>query len=368
MTSATVRRGSAQRAASYLILVINPGSTSTKLGVFRDDREVLTITVRHDPAEFAGLATVAEQYDIRRRLIVERLAAEGYPVEGFDAIVGRGGLLRPIESGTYAVNAKMLRDLREARRGEHASNLGALIAAALAKPSKIPAFVVDPVAIDEMVDEARPSGIPEIERQSLWHALNIRRVARIVSRRMGQRIDQVNLVVAHLGGGITIAALRRGRCIDVNNAIEGGPFSPERAGGLPVIQFMKLVLSSRLTADDWFRRLTRASGVLAYLGTNDMQAVEKAVTAGRRKETLIWNAMVYQIGKEIGAMATTMECKIDAIVLTGGLAFSRRLVRDVRARVGRIAKVIAYPGEDELAALAEGALRILRGEEKARTY
>jgi butyrate kinase len=178
----------------------------------------------------------------------------------------------------------------------------------------------------------------------------------------------VNFVVAHLGGGITVAAMQRGRCIDVNNAIEGGPFSPERAGGLPVIQFMDLVLTSGLTRDEWFRRLTRSSGVLAYLGTNDMRAVEESVAKGRKKASRVWNAMVYQIAKEIGGMATTMEGRVDAIILTGGLAYSRRLVSDVRRRVGRIAKVVAYPGEDELAALAEGALRVLRGEEEARRY
>jgi butyrate kinase len=368
MASARKPKAPPRRSSDHLILVINPGSTSTKLGVFSNHKQVLAHTVRHEVEEFAGLKSVAEQAPTRRRLIVEQLATQGYAIRGFDAIVARGGLMKPIEGGTYRVNRAMLRDLEEARRGEHASNLGALIADALARPARIPAFVVDPVAIDEMIDIARVSGIPEIRRESLWHALNIRRVTRIVARRMGKPMSRTSFVVAHLGGGITIAALRRGRCIDVNNAIEGGPFSPERSGGLPILQLMGLVLTSGLTRDEWFKRLTRHSGVVAYLGTNDMMRVEEAVGRGRKAETLVWNAMVYQIAKEIGAMATTMECKLDAIILTGGLAHSRRLVSDIRRRVGRIAKVIAYPGEDELAALAEGALRVLRGEEQARKY
>jgi butyrate kinase len=368
MASARKPKASRRRSSDHLILVINPGSTSTKLGVFRSEKQVLTVTVRHKVEEFAGLKTVAEQYPRRQRLIVGQLANEGYAVRDFDAVVARGGLMKPIEGGTYKINRAMLRDLEEAKRGEHASNLGALIADALARPAGIPAFVVDPVAIDEMIDIARFSGLPEIRRESLWHALNIRRVARIVAARMGKKMTQLNLVVGHLGGGITIAALRRGRCIDVNNAIEGGPFSPERAGGLPILQFMDVVLTSGLTRDEWFKRLTRHSGVVGYLGTNDMKRVEEAVKRGRKAETLIWDAMVYQIAKEIAAMATTMECKLDAVILTGGLAYSKKLVCDVRRRVGRIAKVIAYPGEDELAALAEGALRVLRGEEEARRY
>jgi butyrate kinase len=365
---AITRKPAEPKSSPHLILALNPGSTSTKLAVFQNNKEALAVTVRHSVSDFAGLESVADQYPIRRRLISERLAQEGYAIEDFDAIVARGGLMRPIEGGTYRINQRMLRDLRAAKRGEHASNLGALIADALARPAKIPAYVVDPVSIDEMIDIARVSGLPEISRQSLWHALNIRRVARIVARRMGKRMADLNLVMAHLGGGITVAALRRGRCIDVNNAIEGGPFSPERAGGLPILQFMDAVLASGLGREEWFQRLTRQAGVVAYLGTNDIPRVERAMRKGRKKETLIWNAMVYQIAKEIGAMATTMECRVAAIVLTGGLAYSRKLVGAVRRRVGRIAKVIAYPGEDELAALAEGALRVLRGEEEAREY
>jgi butyrate kinase len=354
------------------ILVINPGSTSTKIAVFRDERMVHEETIRHERNEFAGMKTVAEQYRVRRDLIVSSLGRAGIDPAALDAISARGGLLEPIEGGTYRVNTKMVRHLRAARRGEHASNLGGIIAHSLGERLKVPAFVTDPVAIDEMEDVARLSGLPEIERQSLWHALNIRRVARIVAGKLGKPLNRLNLIVAHLGGGISVAPLRRGRCIDVNNAISGGPFSPERAGGLPVIEFMDWVLEK--TADgkagrsDLFTILTRSSGVVAYLGTNDMKKVEAQVKRVAKRPTLVWDAMIYQISKEIGAMAVALAGDVDAIVLTGGLAHSRRLVADVRRKVKFIAKVVAYPGEDELRALAEGALRVLRREERAKVY
>lgn len=356
----------------FTILVINPGSTSTKIAVFVDENVIREETIRHEQGEFSRMKTVAEQYGVRRDLILTSLERASIDLGRIDAISARGGLLEPMEGGTYSVNSKMVRHLKRARRGEHASNLGGLIADSLSRRLKIPAFVVDPVAIDEMDEIAKLSGLPEIERQSLWHALNIRRVARIVAGRLGKRLNQVNLIVAHLGGGISVAPLRRGRCIDVNNAISGGPFSPERAGGLPVIEFMDWVLSK--TADrtttqrDLFEILTRRAGVVAYLGTNDMKRVESQAKRGARKAKLVRDAMVYQIAKEIGAMAVALDGKVDAIVLTGGLAYSQKLVADVRRKVQFIAKVIAFAGEDEFRALAEGALRVLRGEERAKVY
>lgn len=356
----------------FRILVINPGSTSTKIAVFQDERLVHEETIRHEQSEFAGMTTVAEQYGVRRDLILQSLDHAGIDLGGIDAISARGGLLEPMKGGTYAVNQKMVRHLKRARRGEHASNLGGLIADSLGKRLKIPAYVVDPVAIDEMDDVARLSGLPEIQRQSLWHALNIRRVARIAAGKLGRNLNQINLVVAHLGGGISVAPLRRGKCIDVNNAISGGPFSPERAGGLPVIEFMDWVL--RNTADreatrgDLFKTLTRGSGVVAYLATNDMKKVELQAKRGAKKPKLVWDAMVYQISKEIGAMSAALDGKVDAVVLTGGLAYSKKLVSDVRRKVSFIGPLIAFPGEDEFRALAEGALRVLKGEEKARVY
>jgi butyrate kinase len=360
------------RKPRYRILVINPGSTSTKIAVFEDEKLAYEETIRHSAHEFAGMKTVAEQYAARRDLILASLDRAGIELAGIDAVAARGGLLEPMEGGTYSVNAKMVRHLKRARRGEHASNLGGLIADSLSKRLKIPAFVTDPVAVDEMDEVARVSGLPEIQRQSLWHALNIRRVARIVARRIGKPLGRINLVVAHLGGGISVVPLRHGRCVDVNNAISGGPFSPERAGGLPTIEFMHWALAKtadhKTTEKDLFKILTGRAGVVAYLGTNDMKRVESQVRIGKKKPKLIWDAMVYQISKEIGAMSTALDGSVEAIVLTGGLGYSKKLVADVRRRVGFIARVIAFPGEDEFRALAEGALRVLEGEEKAKVY
>jgi butyrate kinase len=357
------------------ILTINPGSTSTKVALFEDETLVVQEVLHHHPEELAQYSRIADQYGFRRDAVLQFLRDRGIPLESLDAVVGRGGILRPIESGTYRVNERMLADLRAPKEREHASNLGALIAHEVAERAGCPAFIVDPVCVDEFEPLARVSGLPEIERRSLSHALNLKATARRAARDLGRAYTEVNLVVAHMGGGISVAAHRRGRQIDVNQALDGtGPFAPERAGGLPVGDVLRMAYSVppyehvRLTYEQFFRKIAGQGGLVAHLGTNDAREVERRIAAGDEHARLIYEAMAYQIAKEIGAMATVLKGEVDAIVLTGGLARSEMLVGWIKERVGWIAPVLVYPGEDEMLAMAQGALRVLRGEEEAREY
>lgn len=353
----------------YKILVINPGSTSTKIAVFEDDKEVFKKNLSHSKEELSKFEKIVDQYEFRRDVILTTLKEEGVKLEEISAVVGRGGLLRPIPGGTYRVNEAMLHDLRIGLQGEHASNLGGILAYEIAKPYGIPAFIVDPVVVDEMEPIAKISGLPEIERRSIFHALNQKAVARLAAKDLGKDYEDVNLIVVHLGGGISVGVHRKGRVIDVNNALNGdGPFAPERAGGLPVWDAMKLALSGKFTERELKKKLAGQGGIVAYLGTNNMREVEKMVKAGDEKATLIFQAMAYQVAKEIGADATVLKGEVDAIVLTGGLAHSELFVGWIKERVSFIAKVLVYPGEDEMRALAFGALRVLRGEENVREY
>lgn len=347
------------------LLVINPGSTSTKIAVANDAGIVVSATLGHNARELGQFTTIWDQFHYRlmlcRHWSASRLAT-------CSAVVARGGLLRPVPGGTYRVTADMLDDARRNLQGEHASNLGSALAHELASEYGCPAFVVDPVSVDEFEPPARYSGLPFIERRSLSHALSIHAAGRRAAASMEMRFEDANLVVAHLGSGISVAPLRGGKIIDVNDASSDGPFSPERSGGLPLQQFITLCFSGTYS-EEQVRALVRSrGGLVAYLGTNDLREVERRIAAGDTEAAHVYEAMAYQISKEIGAMATVLHGDVDAIVLTGGGANSTMLTTWIEERVGFIASVKIYPGEDEMTALAEGVLRVLRNEEEARTY
>ncbi len=354
----------------YRILVINPGSTSTKLAVFENEKEVLRDTIRHSAEELAPFEKITDQYEFRKNVIMEFLKKAGYGIRDFDAVVGRGGLVRPIPSGTYEVDDLMLSELREGKFGEHASNLGALIANELAKEAGVGAYIVDPVVVDEMMDIAKYSGHPDFTRKSIFHALNQKAMARKVAKELGKSYDQVNVIVAHMGGGISIGAHKKGKVVDVNNALDGdGPFTPERSGTLPMTQLIDLCYSGKYTLDDVKKLIKGRGGLVAYLGTNDAIEVQRRIEDGDEYAALVYKALAHQVGKWIGKMAAALDFDVDAIVLTGGLAYdSENLVKWIKGMVSFIAPVYVYPGGDEERALAEGALRVLRGEEKTKRY
>lgn len=353
----------------HRLLIINPGSTSTKLAVFDGENQVRAQSLRHSAGDLGRFARVFDQYPVRLELIREWLTQVGVPAASLAAAVGRGGILRPIPGGTYRVGPKMLEDLRQGVLGEHAANLGAALAYEIASPFGLPAFIVDPVVVDEMEPVARIAGLPDVQRRSLFHALNQKAVARRAARDLGKRYDQVNLVVVHLGGGITVGAHRQGRVIDVNNGLDGeGPMSPERAGTLPTIGLIHLAFSWRYTLPELSRKVVGGGGLVAHLGTNDAQQVERMVEEGNAHAEIIYRAMACQVAKEVGRAAVALSGQVDKVVLTGGLAHSKMLTDWIGERTRWIAPVTVYPGEDEMQALAEGALRVLRGEEPAREY
>ncbi len=360
----------------HRLLVINPGSTSTKVAVYEDEQPLFVETLRHASQRLAAFPHIVDQYEFRLEAVLDLLESRGIPLASLSAVVARGGLLRPIAGGTYTVNEKMVAELtrRDAER-QHASGLGAPLADDIASRAGIPAFIVDPVCVDEFDEVARISGLPEIERKSLSHALNLKAVARRAAEDLSRPYSELHLVIVHMGGGISVTAHRHGRMVDVNQALDGtGPFAPERAGGLPVGDVVRMCFGVHpydgldLTYKQMFRKLAGQGGLVAHLGTNDALEVEARIEAGDAHAILVYEAMAYQISKEIGAMATTLKGKVDAIVLSGGLAHSKMLLGWIRGRVSWIAPLLVYPGEDEMLALAQGALRVLRGEEKARTY
>jgi butyrate kinase len=356
------------RRDEFCILAINPGSTSTKIAVYANEKAEWVRCVSHTDEEmepFRG-RPVLDQLGFRRARMEAELTAAGYALAGFDAVAGRGGLMRPIASGTYRVNEAMLADLRRAALGEHASNMGAFLAEEMAAHGRGPAFVVDPVSVDEFSEVARISGTALAERHSLSHALNTKAVAKRYAREQGRRYAELRLVIAHLGSGISVSAHEGGRMVDVNLAGQEGPMSTERAGGLQWMTVAHLCFSGRYTAESLYNALFREGGVYSYLGTKDLREVERRIEAGGARAALIFDAMVYQVAKEIGGMAAALNGRVDAILLTGGLARSGKLIGRLRAGVEWIAPVAVYPGEDELQALAEGVLRVLRGEEEAR--
>lgn len=356
--------------AKRLILAINPGSTSTKFSLFEEDKLVFENTLRHTSLELAGFEKITDQFHFRKALIMKELLQHNIDRERMKAIVGRGGLLKPIESGLYKVNQKMKDDLMSMKYGEHASNLGALIADDIAEsfPGSI-ACIVDPVVVDELQDVARISGHPVIERRSIFHALNQKAVARLYGTSVNRKYEELNLIVAHMGGGISVGAHKQGRVIDVNNALNGdGPFSPERSGGLPSGQLAELCFSGKYSYDEVKGMINGKGGMVAYLGTNSFIEASHLADSGNQKARLIKDAIAYQVGKEIGAAAAVLNGKVDAIILTGGLAYDEEHVRSISSMVKFISKVVVYPGEDELKALAYNGIMALNGEIEIKTY
>lgn len=351
------------------LLIINPGSTSTKIGIYNDLTEESSVTLRHDAKEIEQYPDIFSQYGFRVKAITDYLDEKGIPLGSFDAFVGRGGLLKPIESGTYRISEEMLSDLKSGSYGQHASNLGGVLAHELAKESGKEAFIADPVVVDELQEVARISGMPEIKRRSIFHALNQKAVAKRYAKETGREYESLDLIVCHMGGGISTGAHHRGRVIDVNNALDGeGAFSPERSGGLPAGQLVDMCFSGMYSQQEIRKKITGRGGLVAYLGTNDARAVDNLAKSGDRQARLIFDAMAYQVSKDIAANAAVLKGRVDAIILTGGIAWSKNIVEMIRQSVGFIAEVVVYPGEDELLALAEAALRVLDGEEEAKTY
>ncbi len=350
------------------ILAINPGSTSTKIAVYEDETPLLQCAIRHSVENLAPYPRIIDQFDFRKNLVLDELRTAGIPLE-FDAVIGRGGLLKPIPGGVYEVNEAMLADILHAGRS-HVCNLGCLIASELA--GLIPgcrAFIADPVVVDELDEVARITGSPLMPRATIWHALNQRAIARRHAAECGSRYEDLNLIVCHLGGGISIGAHRKGRCVDVNNALDGeGPFSPERAGTLPAGQLVELCFSGRMGRDELKKRIAGRAGLAAHLGTTDVAAVVRQIEAGDRRAGLVLDAMIYQIAKSVGAAAVVLYGKVDAILLTGGIAHNAYVVSRLKERVSFLAPVHVYPGEDELQALALNALGALRGDLAVKKY
>ena len=357
------------RAGEFLILAINPGSTSTKIGIYANERPELVRNLSHSDEEmkpFTG-QRILDQLDFRLAAIESELAADKYDIMQFDAVVGRGGLMRPLPSGTYRVNEEMLTDLRLTRYGDHASNLGAFLAQQIArKAGSAEAFVVDPVVVDEWPDKARISGTALVERHCGGHMLNTKAVAKRYAREQGKPYASLRLLVAHMGSGITTSAHEQGRMIDSHEPGHEGAFSTERSGGLPLLKVIQLCFSGKYTQQTLWQALNREGGFYSYLGTRDLREVERRIAAGDAKAALIFDAMAYNIAKDIGHMAVVLSGRVDAILLTGGMAYSEKLVNAIRPYVEWIAPIVVYPGEDELQAMAEGALRVLRHEEQAR--
>lgn len=349
------------------ILVINPGSTSTKLAVYEDLEQVWRTSVFHSAKELAQFHHINEQYAYRRAHVLEALERAGIPM-AFDAIVGRGGLLRPTPGGVYRIDEKIKHDLWHASV-EHASNLAGLMADEFARQVGCPSFIADPVVTDELRDVARLSGIPEIPRVSVFHALNSRAVSRRYAASVRKRYEELDLVVAHLGGGISVSAHRHGRVVDVNNALDGeGPFSPERAGTVPARQLVDLCFSGKYTQKEIHKLLNGRGGLLAHLGTTDVQTIVRWVHAGNEHHKRVLEAMVYTVAKQIGAMHVALHGHTDAIILTGGIAHNAYVISLLREWIEGLARIVVIPGEDEMGALAMNALGALKGELPLQAY
>jgi len=353
------------------ILAVNPGSTSTKIAVFNNIEDIFTKTLRHSIEELAEFPRIIDQYEFRKRIIMNSLEFASIPLDSLDAIVGCGGLIKPIPGGVYRVNDLMIDDIRKEILGEHASNLGAILAKELAEESgkKIGAFIVDPVVVDEMEELARFSGHPELPRKSIFHALNQKAVSRRHAREKKLDYNKLNLIVVHLGGGITIGVHKKGRVVDVNNGLDGdGPFSAERSGGLPVGALVRLCFSGKYQINEIRKMITGKGGLVAYLKTNNAFEVEERIKNGDKYAETVYEAMAYQISKEIGACSTVLNGDVDAILITGGLANSYKLVSWIKERTSFIAPIFVYPGEDEMKALAEGVYYALTGEIPINEY
>ena len=354
---------------SHKILIINPGSTSTKIGVYEDEKELFEETLRHSTEEISKYATIYEQKGFRKEVILNILKEKNFDMKSLSAVVGRGGMLKPMAGGTYAVSDSLVADLKEAKYGQHASNLGGILAREIADELGLPSFIVDPVVVDELEEVARFSGVPELPRRSVFHALNQKAVAKRYGKESGKGYENLNLIVVHMGGGVSVGAHKNGKIIDVNNALDGeGAFSPERAGGVPSGDLVKLCFSGKYTEKEVYSKLVGNGGLNAYANTNDMRDVLKMMEDGDKKAELLFNAFIYQVCKDVGAMSTVLEGKVDKIILTGGIAYSPVVVAAITKRVSWISDIQVYGGEDELLALTQGALRVLNKEEEAKVY
>ncbi|MDD3876976.1 MAG: butyrate kinase [Bacteroidales bacterium] len=353
-----------------LILAINPGSTSTKIAVFENSKQIFLKTIRHSCEDMTHFKKITDQYEFRKNIIIKELEDAKINLKQLKIIVGRGGLVKPIPSGVYIVNETLKEDLRAGILGEHASNLGGLIADDIANLLEdAQAYIADPVVVDELEPLARISGHPDFERISIFHALNQKAIARTHAKQLGEKYEDMNLIVVHLGGGISVGAHKKGKVIDVNQALDGeGPFSPERSGTLPVGALAKACFSGKYTLEEVKKMITGKGGYVAYLGTNDAYEVEKRAENGDKKAILIQDALAYQVAKEIGAMSTVLKGEIHGILLTGGMAYGKPLVDSIKSRIGHLGKVFVYPGEDEMRALAMNGLMIINKEVEPLVY
>lgn len=351
----------------HVVFAINPGSTSTKLALLTDQEVILQETINHDSCDLAAFDSILAQLPYRDQIVQEwlRLHSQGFIIT---AVVGRGGMLKPLHSGVYLVDHAMKSDLEQGKYGLHASNLGGLLAEETAKRLGVSSYIVDPVSVDEFDDVARFSGLPELPRASMLHALNIRATMIRHAKAMNKNLKELRLIVVHLGGGFSIAPVRFGRIVDVNNANEGGPFSAERAGTLPVYSLVRLCYSGRFSEKEMIKKINGQAGLNAYLGTGDLRVVEQRIKEGDQRALEVFEAMVYQIAKEIAAMAVPLEGKVDGILLTGGMANNQRLCQHLQHLAGWIGTIYRYPGEDEMRALADGVFRVIKGEEVPRKY
>lgn len=354
----------------YRLLIINPGSTSTKIGVYEDEKQVLVESISHSTDILKNFKKVNDQKDYRLKLIEDVLKDKGFKLEDFNAIVARGGLIDPLPcGGTYEINDKMLNDLKIAKNGEHASNLGGLLARDIADRIGVKAYTVDPTVVDEMEDKARLSGLPELPRLSKFHVLNQKAVARRYAKEIGKKYEDVNVVVCHMGGGVSVGAHKKGRVVDVNNTLDGeGPFTPERPGTLPTGDLVKLCYSGKYDFKEMYSKIMGHGGMVAYCGTNSFKDINQRAKDGDEMCKKVLESFPYEVAKFIGAMATAIKGDVDAIILTGGIAFNEDTVDAIKSYVEYIAPVVVYPGENELLALAQGTLRVLNGEEELHTY
>ena len=350
-------------------LIINPGSTSTKIGVFEDETLLFEETLRHSTEEISKYATIFDQKDFRKNIIIDLLKSKEFDVKSLGMVVGRGGMLKPIPGGTYACTDALVKDLEVGVSGQHASNLGGILAREIADEIGVPSFIIDPVVVDELMPIARYSGVPELPRVSIFHALNQKAVAKRYAKETGKKYEDLNLIVVHMGGGVSVGPHKNGKVIDIFNALDGdGAFSPERSGAVPVGALVKMCFSGEYTQAEVYKKLVGNGGFNAYVGTNDMRDVEKMVNEGNEKAAEVRDAFILQMSKNIGAMATVLEGKVDQIIVTGGIAYDKYVVAKLKERCEWIAPFTVYPGEDELLALVQGGLRVLNGEEEAKNY
>ena len=350
-------------------LIINPGSTSTKIGVFEDETLLFEETLRHSTEEIAQYDSIFAQKDFRKNIIIDLLKSKDFDIKSLGMVVGRGGMLKPIPGGTYECTDELVKDLEVGVSGQHASNLGGILAKEIADEIGVPSYIVDPVVVDEMVDIARYSGVPELPRTSVFHALNQKAVAKRYAKESGKKYEDLNLIVVHMGGGVSVGPHKNGKVVDIFNALDGdGAFSPERAGAVPVGALVKMCFSGKYTQAEVYKKLVGNGGFNAYVGTNDMRDVEKMCNEGDAHAAEVRDAFVLQMSKNIGAMATVLEGKVDQIIVTGGIAYDKYVVSKIKERCEWIAPFTVYPGEDELLALVQGGLRVLNGEEPAQKY